>query len=114
MLHLHDTATGTVRPFEPRTPGQVSMYVCGPTVDNLPHIGHGRFNLTYDVLRRYLLFNGLEVDYVSNVTDIDDKIIKRAGELGEAPRTLSERFIAAKTLPPTSSANASDVAAPAA
>ena len=75
MLHLLDTATGTVRLFEPRTPGQVSMYVCGPTVDNLPHIGHGRFNLTYDVLRRYLLFNGLDVDYVSNVTDIDDKVL---------------------------------------
>ncbi|HEX3796723.1 MAG TPA: cysteine--tRNA ligase, partial [Acidimicrobiales bacterium] len=80
MLRLYDTATGTVRPFELRTPGEVSMYVCGPTVDNLPHIGHGRFNLTYDVLRRYLLFNGLKVQYVSNVTDIDDKIINRANE----------------------------------
>ncbi|MDX6420192.1 MAG: cysteinyl-tRNA synthetase [Trebonia sp.] len=55
MLRLHDTGTGTVRPFEPRTPGEVSMYVCGPTVYDLPHIGHGRFTLTFDVLRRYLL-----------------------------------------------------------
>ncbi|MGO8863891.1 MAG: cysteine--tRNA ligase [Acidimicrobiales bacterium] len=92
MLHLHDTATGTVRAIEPRTPGRVSMYVCGPTVDNLPHIGHGRFNLTYDILRRYLLFNGFEVDYVSNVTDIDDKIIKRAGEEGRSEEKVVEQF----------------------
>ena len=92
MLHLHDTATGTVRAIEPRTPGQVSMYVCGPTVDNLPHIGHGRFNLTYDILRRYLLFNGFEVDYVSNVTDIDDKIITRAGKEGRSEEKVVEQF----------------------
>jgi cysteinyl-tRNA synthetase len=92
MLHLHDTATGTVRAIEPRTPGEVSMYVCGPTVDNLPHIGHGRFNLTYDILRRYLLFNGFKVDYVSNVTDIDDKIITRAGEEGRSEEKVVEQF----------------------
>jgi cysteinyl-tRNA synthetase len=92
MLRLHDTATGTTRPFEPGTPGQVSMYVCGPTVDNLPHIGHGRFNLTYDVLRRYFLFNGLDVDYVSNVTDIDDKIIRRANEEGRSTQSVVDQF----------------------
>jgi cysteinyl-tRNA synthetase len=92
MLHLHDTATGAVRPFEPRTPGQVSIYVCGPTVDNVPHIGHGRFNLTYDVLRRYLLFNGSEVDYVSNVTDIDDKIINRANDEGRSTQSVVDQF----------------------
>jgi cysteinyl-tRNA synthetase len=80
VLHLHDTATGTVRPFELRSEGEVSMYVCGPTVDNLPHIGHGRYNLVFDILRRYLLFGGLAVHYVSNITDVDDKIIKRAAE----------------------------------
>ncbi len=80
MLRLHDTATGTVHPLELRTEGEVSMYVCGPTVDNLPHIGHGRLSLVFDVLRRYLLFGGLSVRYVSNITDIDDKIIKRAAE----------------------------------
>jgi cysteinyl-tRNA synthetase len=95
MLHLHDTATGTARPFEPRTPGQVSMYVCGPTVDNLPHIGHGRFNLAYDVLRRYLLFNGLAVDYVSNVTDIDDKIIRRANEERRSTQLVVDQYEAA-------------------
>jgi cysteinyl-tRNA synthetase len=92
MLHLHDTATGTVQAIEPRTPGQVSMYVCGPTVDNLPHIGHGRFNLTYDILRRYLLFNGFEVDYVSNVTDIDDKIITRARQERRSEEKVVEQF----------------------
>jgi cysteinyl-tRNA synthetase len=68
------------------------MYVCGPTVDNLPHIGHGRFNLTYDVLRRYLLFNGLEVDYVSNVTDIDDKIIMRANKERRSTQSVVDQF----------------------
>ena len=54
------------------------MYVCGPTVDNLPHLGHGRFTLVWDVARRWFTFRGLEVTYVSNITDIDDKIIARA------------------------------------
>lgn len=78
MLHLFDTATGSVRALELRDPGQVSMYVCGPTVYEAPHLGHGRFTLVFDVLRRYLAFTGLEVRHVSNVTDIDDKIIERA------------------------------------
>jgi cysteinyl-tRNA synthetase len=92
VLHLHDTATGTVRPFEPRTPGQVSMYVCGPTVDNDPHIGHGRFNLNYDILRRYLLFNGVDVDYVSNVTDIEDKIIARANQEQRSTQSVVDQY----------------------
>jgi cysteinyl-tRNA synthetase len=58
------------------------MYVCGPTVYDAPHLGHGRFSLVFDVLRRYLLFSGLEVTYVSNITDIEDKIIERAAEQG--------------------------------
>jgi cysteinyl-tRNA synthetase len=58
------------------------MYVCGPTVDGVPHLGHGRFSLVFDVLRRYLLFSGLDVTYVSNITDIEDKIIDRAAALG--------------------------------
>ena len=82
MLHLFDTAAGKVIPFEPRQPGRVSMYVCGPTVYGPPHLGHGRFSLVFDVLRRYLLWSGLEVDYVSNITDIDDKIINRANSEG--------------------------------
>jgi cysteinyl-tRNA synthetase len=60
----------------------VSLYVCGPTVDGVPHLGHGRFSLVFDVLRRYLLFSGLDVTYVSNITDIEDKIIDRAAAQG--------------------------------
>jgi cysteinyl-tRNA synthetase len=78
MLRLHDTAKGAVVPFEPREAGKVSMYVCGPTVYGPPHMGHGRFSLVFDVLRRYLRWSGNEVTYVSNITDIDDKIIERA------------------------------------
>ena len=82
VLHLFDTAAGKVIPFQPREPGRVSMYVCGPTVYGPPHLGHGRFSLVFDVLRRYLLWSGFEVDYVSNITDIDDKIINRANDEG--------------------------------
>jgi len=92
VLRLHDTATGTVRPFEPRTEGEVSMYVCGPTVYDLPHIGHGRYNLVFDVLRRYLLFCGLHVHYVSNITDVDDNIIKRALEQGRTEPEVAAEF----------------------
>ena len=92
MLHLHDTATGTVRPFEQRTRGHVSMYVCGPTVYDLPHIGHGRYNLVFDILRRYLLFGGQGVQYVWNITDVDDNIIKRANEQGRSEPEVAHEF----------------------
>ena len=78
MLQLFDTAKGKVVPFTTREPGKVSMYVCGPTVYGPPHLGHGRFSLVFDVLRRYLLWSGYDVTHVSNITDIDDKIIDRA------------------------------------
>ena len=91
MLHLFDTASGKVIPFEPRQPGRVSMYVCGPTVYGPPHLGHGRFSLVFDVLRRYLLWSGLEVDYVSNITDIDDKIINRANTEGRDWSDIAEK-----------------------
>jgi cysteinyl-tRNA synthetase len=68
------------------------MYVCGPTVYDLPHLGHGRYNLVFDVLRRYLLFTGLDVRYVSNVTDIDDNIIGRAAEQGRTEPEVAAEF----------------------
>ena len=95
MLRLHDTALGRLAELEPREPGKVSMYVCGPTVYDLPHIGHGRFVLVFDVLRRYLEWCGHEVVYVSNVTDIDDKIINRANEEGRPPEAVTAQYEAA-------------------
>ena len=68
------------------------MYVCGPTVYDLPHIGHGRANLTFDILRRYLSFTGLRVHHVANVTDVDDNIIKRAAELGRTEPDVAAEF----------------------
>jgi cysteinyl-tRNA synthetase len=78
--------------LELRTAGEVSMYVCGPTVYDLPHIGHGRANLTFDVLRRYLSFSGLRVHHVANITDVDDNIIKRANELGRTEGDVAAEF----------------------
>jgi cysteinyl-tRNA synthetase len=83
---------GRVVPFEPRDPGKVSMYVCGPTVYDVPHLGHGRFSLVFDVLRRYLEWRGFDVRYVSNVTDIDDNIIKRANEEGRSTDEVVEEY----------------------
>ncbi|MEI2698538.1 MAG: DALR domain-containing protein [Microthrixaceae bacterium] len=92
MIRLYDTAAGQVLPLEPRTPGQVSMYVCGPTVYGPPHLGHGRFSLVFDVLRRYLIWAGLDVTYVSNITDIDDKIIRRSQDEGRPWQEITEEF----------------------
>jgi cysteinyl-tRNA synthetase len=92
VLRLHDTATGTVSELELRIPGEVSMYVCGLTVYDAPHLGHGRMALVFDVLRRYLLFRGLDVTYVSNITDIDDKVIERAAERGVGMGELTTRY----------------------
>ena len=78
MLSLYDTATQTVRPLAMREPGKLSIYLCGPTVYGPPHLGHGRATLVYDVLRRYLTWTGIHVRLVSNITDIDDRIIERA------------------------------------
>ncbi len=92
MLHLHDTALGVTTPLDLRQPGQVSMYVCGPTVYDDPHLGHGRFNVAWDVLRRYLAWSGLDVRFVSNVTDIDDKIIARAEVEGRTPEAVAAEY----------------------
>ncbi|MDA8057938.1 MAG: cysteine--tRNA ligase [Actinomycetota bacterium] len=92
MLRLHDTATAQVCPLALRQPGAVSLYVCGPTVYDAPHLGHGRFALVFDVLRRYLIASGLEVTYVSNITDVDDKVIERAHTEGVEPAVLARRY----------------------
>ena len=82
MMQLYDTATQQVVPLKQRDDGKVSIYVCGPTVYAPPHLGHGRQVLVYDVLRRYLEWSGLDVTFVSNITDIDDSIIDRANAEG--------------------------------
>jgi cysteinyl-tRNA synthetase len=90
VLRLFDTALGAVAPLEPRQPGRFSMYVCGPTVSGEPHLGHGRFTVTWDVLRRYLTWTGLDVRFVSNVTDIEDKILARAE--GRSPEEVASHY----------------------
>jgi cysteinyl-tRNA synthetase len=81
-LKLYDTAARTVRDFEPLVEGKASIYVCGATVQSAPHIGHLRSGLNFDILRRWLEFNGYEVTFVRNVTDIDDKILAKSAEAG--------------------------------
>jgi cysteinyl-tRNA synthetase len=92
VLRLHDTAFGAVAPIELRDPGRLSVYVCGPTVQGDPHLGHGRFNVVWDVLRRYVAWTGVEVRYVSNVTDIDDKIIARAAVEGRPASEVAAHY----------------------
>jgi len=75
--------------FEPRVEGKVGIYVCGPTVQSEPHIGHGRYAVAFDVIRRYLMRRGFEVTYVSNITDVEDKIIAAAVETGESVEELA-------------------------
>ena len=84
MLRLHDTALGEVVDAVADDQPSVSMYVCGPTVYDVPHLGHGRFSLVFVVLRRYLEWKGHSVRYVSNITDVDDNILRRAAEEGRS------------------------------
>jgi cysteinyl-tRNA synthetase len=81
-VRLYDSATRSLREFVPLRPGVASMYVCGATVQGVPHIGHVRSALNYDVLRRWLAATGHDVLLVRNVTDIDDKILTKAGDAG--------------------------------
>ncbi len=92
VLSLFDTARGQVRPVEFREPGRATMYVCGPTVYGPPHLGHGRFSLVFDVLRRYLEWSGIDVTYVSNVTDIDDQIINKGAAEDRDPAEVAIEF----------------------
>lgn len=92
-LKIYNTLTGKKDLFVPLVPGKVSMYVCGPTVYDTSHIGHARSVVIFDVIFRWLKQSGYEVCYVRNFTDVDDKIIKRANELGIAPLEISEKYI---------------------
>jgi cysteinyl-tRNA synthetase len=95
MIRLHDTFSREKVELVPRDPGRVSIYVCGPTVYEVPHVGHGRAALEFDVIRRYLEWRGLEVVFVSNVTDVEDKIIARAAEEGSTEPEVAQRYEAA-------------------
>jgi cysteinyl-tRNA synthetase len=95
MLHITNSLTRTKEEFVPLTPGQVRMYVCGMTVYDLCHLGHARVFVVFDMVTRWLRASGYQVEYVRNITDIDDKIIKRAADNGETPAELTGRFIAA-------------------
>ena len=93
-MYIYNTLTKKKEEFKPLVPGKVSMYVCGPTVYNLIHIGNARPMIVFDSFRRYLEYKGYEVNYVSNFTDVDDKIIKRAIEEGTDANTVAEKYIA--------------------
>ena len=95
MIRIHNSMTGEKQPLQPIIPGQVRMYVCGITVYDYIHIGHARMLTAFDMVSRYLRYRGLEVTYVRNITDIDDKIIKRAAENGEPIDAVTGRFIQA-------------------
>jgi cysteinyl-tRNA synthetase len=91
-MRIYDTLTQEKKPFQPREPGKAGIYVCGPTTYDYSHIGHARCYVVSDVLVRHLRDSGWDVKFVRNVTDVDDKIIKRAKERDEDPLALSERF----------------------
>ena len=92
MIKLYDTRRRQKVDFEPVEPGKVSMYVCGPTVYNRIHIGNARTFISFDMIRRYLTWRGFDVTFVQNVTDVDDKIIKRAGEEARTAAEVAEEY----------------------
>lgn len=95
MIQVFNTLTRTKEPFKPLKPGHVSMYVCGPTVYNYIHIGNARSVVAFDTIRRYFEYKGYEVNYVSNFTDVDDKMIKEAAVEGITVPELGDKFIEA-------------------
>ncbi len=95
MLQIHNSLTRQKEPFTPIEPGKVRMYVCGMTVYDYCHVGHARVMVVFDMVVRYLRHRGYQVTYVRNITDVDDKIIARARDNGEAIDALTERFIKA-------------------
>ncbi|WP_251423647.1 MULTISPECIES: cysteine--tRNA ligase [Lactococcus] len=95
MLRIYNTLTRQVEDFHPIEPNKVKMYVCGPTVYNYIHIGNARSVVAFDLIRKYMEYRGFEVTYVSNFTDVDDKIIKGAAEEQLTPLELSDKYISA-------------------
>ena len=98
-IQVYNTLGRRLEPFRPLVEGKIGIYVCGPTVQSDPHVGHGRFAVAFDVIIRYLRWRGFDVTYVRNITDVEDKIIAAAAESGETPEQLAsrvaERFAAA-------------------
>ena len=92
-MKIFNTATMTKQEFVPIKPGEITMYVCGPTVYNFIHIGNARPMIVFDTFRRYMEHKGYKVNYVSNFTDVDDKIIKEAIKEGKTTKEISERYI---------------------
>lgn len=113
-LRLYDTRVGAVRDFVPLQPGAVSIYLCGATVQGLPHIGHVRSGVAFDVLRRWLSARAYDVLFVRNVTDIDDKILNKAADAGRPwwewaatyERAFDEAYDSLGVLPPSVSPRA--------
>ncbi len=95
MIRLYNTQTRKKEPLEPVREGKIGIYACGPTVYDYFHIGNARVFITFDVLRRYLVYRGYDVTFVQNYTDVDDKMINRAAEMGISVDELAERFIRA-------------------
>lgn len=93
MIKIYNTMTRQKELFQPLEENKVKMYVCGPTVYNYIHVGNGRSTVAFDTIRRYFTYRGYEVHYVSNFTDVDDKIIRVANELGETAPEVAQRFI---------------------
>lgn len=95
MIKIYDTMTRSLRDFVPLEEGKVKMYICGPTVYNYIHVGNARSTVAFDTIRRYFEYRGYEVAYISNFTDVDDKIINRAKEEGITPQEVADKYIAA-------------------
>ncbi|MGH8874652.1 MAG: cysteine--tRNA ligase [Acidimicrobiia bacterium] len=93
-MQVYSTLARSLTKLDTRRPGQVGMYVCGATVQGEPHVGHGRYSVVFDVVRRYLQWRGYEVTYVRNITDVEDKIIAAAAEAGETVEELAEKMAA--------------------
>src|SRR5579885_3451729 len=91
-LQVYNTLTGKKEPFAPQHGKRVLMYACGPTVYDLSHLGHARMAIVWDVVQRYLRFSGYDVTFVRNITDVDDKIINRAKEIGVRPEKLARQY----------------------